>query len=105
MRRLPASCENSGWPGCLEKIMEHLIHAANCLLLGVSFGKGSLGAPGWLSQLSVRLLTSAQVMISGSEIKPRVGLWAWNLSKILLFTPSLCHPLPALACSQALSLK
>ena len=33
--------------------------------------------PGWLSQLSVQLLVSAQVMISLSlEFKPCCGLWA-----------------------------
>ena len=31
-------------------------------------------APGWLSQLSVQLSISAQVMISGCEIETRVRL-------------------------------
>ena len=31
-------------------------------------------APGWLGQLSVQLVISAQVMISGCEIEPHIGL-------------------------------
>ena len=38
------------------------------------------GVPGWLSQLSVRLLVSAQVTISQfPEIKPHVGLCAGSM--------------------------
>ena len=50
------------------------------------------GAPGWLSQLSIRLLVSAQVTISPyRELEPRIGsaLTGRNLLE------SLCLPLSA----------
>ena len=41
------------------------------------FIKGDSGTPGWLSQLSIRLLISTQVAISKfHELEPRVGLCA-----------------------------
>ena len=49
-----------------------------------------MGAPGWLSWLSVWLLISAQVMISGSwDRAPHRALpWAWTLLGILSLPPS-----------------
>lgn len=35
-----------------------------------------LGKPGWLRQARVRLSVSTQVMVSGPEIEPHVGLHA-----------------------------
>ena len=62
-----------------------------------------LGAPGWLSWLSVPLLISAQVMISVHGIEPYVGgsaLLVWSLLRIL-FSLSLCpSPAQALPLSQ-----
>ena len=40
---------------------------------------GLPGAPGWLSQLSVRVLVLAQVMVSGLRIEPQVRLHAQAL--------------------------
>ena len=44
-----------------------------------------LGAPGWLSPLSIRLLIWAQVMIPGLGDRgpPGALCWAWSLFKIL----------------------
>ena len=57
-----------------------------------------VGAPGWLSWLSIQLLISVQVMISPSwDGAPGCALcWAWSLLKILFLCPS-----PA--CTYALS--
>ena len=64
-----------------------------------------LWAPGWLSQLSVRLLISVQVTISqfvGSSPTSGSVLTVWGLLGIL----SLClYPSPAHALSPSLSLK
>ena len=51
------------------------------------------GAPGWLSRLSVWLVISAQVMVSGLWDQPlsQALHWEWNLLKIL--SVSLC-PFP-----------
>ena len=51
-----------------------------------------MGAPGWLSQLSVRLLISVQVMISRFvELSPASGsvLTVWSLLGILSLPLSL----------------
>ena len=57
-----------------------------------------LGAPGWLSWLSIHLLILAQVMISVCGIEPHMGLCAQNLLGI--FSPSLSLPaLPLLILS------
>ena len=50
-----------------------------------------VGAPGWLSQLSIALLFLAQVMISGSwDGAPCWALcWAWSLFRILSLPPTL----------------
>ena len=55
----------------------------------------SLGAPGWFSWLSSRLLISAQVMISGSwDWAPCWALqWLWNLLEILFPSPFSPSPL------------
>ena len=59
----------------------------------------SLGAPGWLSQLSGQLLISAQVMISGSwDGAPRGALCSVGnlledtLSLFLCTSPYSCSP-------------
>ena len=45
----------------------------------------SLGAPGWLSQLSFQLLILTQVLISWSwdQALHQAQHWAWSLLKIL----------------------
>ena len=52
----------------------------------VNLKRKRLGAPGYLSQLSIRLLILAQVMISGSwDWAPCWALpWAWSMLEILL---------------------
>ena len=59
-----------------------------------------LGAPGWLSQSSVQLLVSAQVMISWfHEFKPHVGLHADGAEPAWYsWPPSVSLPLPDLCC-------
>ena len=55
-----------------------------------------LGAPGWLSQLSIRFLFLARVMIPGSwdQALSWAPRWAWSLLKILPLSFSLSLPLP-----------
>ena len=56
-----------------------------------------LGVPGWLSLLSIRLLTSAQVMISQFvSLSPMSGslLTGWSLLGILALSFSLSAPPP-----------
>ena len=63
--------------------------------------KIKLGAPGWLSQLSIQLLISARVMISEfMESSPALGsvLTAWSLLGILS-PPLSAHPLLVLSLS------
>ena len=57
----------------IEKLLEKMVDINPSLLVitlnvsGLNMPiKRDSGAPGWLSQLSVQLLISAQVMISGS---------------------------------------
>ena len=66
--------------------------------------KKTLGVPGGLSQLSVRLLVSAQVAISQFVgLSPASGsmLTVWNLLGILSLPFSLC---PSPACSLSLKI-
>ena len=58
------------------------------------------GAAGWLSQLNVWLLISAQVMISGSRDQPQVGLQ----SLLVPLPPPLPFPLLACMCTHVLFL-
>ena len=71
-------------------------------------------APGWLSRLSVKLLISAQVMISRfvGSIETRIGLCAdstepaWDSLSLSLSLSSLLLPhLHTFACTLSLSLK
>ena len=65
------------------------------------------GAPGWLSWLSIRLLVSAQVMISWfMRSSPTSGsaLTAWNLPGILSL-PHFLTPLHALSLSLKINFK
>ena len=66
-------------------------------------GEAGAGGPGWLSQLSVQLLVSVQVMITVGGIEPHVRLHAHNtkpawdslslpLSLSLSLSLSLPHP-------------
>ena len=59
-----------------------------------------IGVPGWLSQLSVQLLVSSQVMISQfCEFKPRVGLCADSAEPAWdSLSPLLSLPLPHSRC-------
>ena len=63
-----------------------------------------LGAPGWLTLLSVQLLVSAHVMISWLHgIKPRIGLCAGSAEPAWdSLSPSLSTP-PSLVLSLSLS--
>ena len=65
--------------------------------------KIGIGFPGWLSQLNVWLLISAQVMISQfMGLSPMCGsvLTTWSLLRILSLLPTLSAPLPT--CTHAL---
>ena len=44
-----------------------------------------VGAPGWLSQLSIQLLISAQVLISGCKFKPHIGFHARSGAYLIHF--------------------
>ena len=60
-----------------------------------------LGVPGWLSQLSIRLLISAQVMISrfvGSSPTLGSALTVWSPLGTLSLSLSLCLASPCLCC-------
>ena len=65
------------------------------------------GAPGWLSQLSNRLLISAQVMVLGHEIEPCIGLSAECGTCLRFSLFSLCpfSPPPTCAFTFNLSVK
>ena len=63
------------------------------LSLWGSHKKDHLGAPGWLSPFSIRLLVSAQVTISPfMGLSPASGsvLTAWSLLGVLSLSLSLC---------------
>ena len=64
-------------------------------------------APDWLSQLSVGLLISAQVMISGSRDQAPcwTPYWAQSLLKILSLSLPLTLPLLTIVCALSLKIK
>ena len=84
--------------GMSEKNQEGNDHKAQVQIFGDNFTKMlALGAPGWLSQLSIRLLISAQAMISQfMESSPMSGSATLSLS---------ASPLLVLARSPSLPLK
>ena len=64
-----------------------------------------VGPPGWLSQLRIRLLISAQVMIQGREIEPCTDLCACASMEPVWDSLSPCPPLTLTsACLRSLSL-
>ena len=73
------------------------------------FGQGvavKIGAPGWLSRLSIRILISAQAVISWLwDRAPHQALhWAWSLLGILSPSPSAPPSVCSCVCASALSL-